>query len=194
MLACAAFCTAFVVFLVVGSPVLLDRTLSNAPPPAPQEVGSGTIAGAAWTAEAFDAAEGMRVVGPDGVEPIVDPEPCMRVTVDGAASVLCVERRGTSIRDAAAAVVTEGPMLVHAVVAPEVTAVEVRMADGAFARAEPVYVDFGFPLGFVVLPVDPNVAVTELVATDRDGAVRATAVCSPTKVPLGDCTITEGTY
>lgn len=194
VLVCAALAVAYVAFLVVGSPVLLERTLANAPPPAPQQVAAGSVDGAAWTAEAYDAAEGLRVVGADGVEPIVDPEPCMRLVLDGTAHALCVERRGTSIRDVAATSAAGGSLLVYGVVAPEVTAVEVRDAAGGSVHAEPTYVDFGFPLGFFVATLDGSSPVTAVRATDRDSAVRATATCAQSAAPLADCAVTEGDY
>jgi hypothetical protein len=193
VIACAVFAVAFVLFLVFVSPLLLDRTLSLAPPPAPQPVGSGQTGGQTWSATAFDRNEGVAELDERGVEPVEEPEPCLRVDVAGEpAGETCVLRRGGALRTVEAAVVAaDGTALVYGVVAPTVTVVELAPAEGDPLRVTPSYVDFGFPLGFFVVEVEPGTAITEIRAVDRDGSLRGTATCTTQPSPLGECTITE---
>lgn len=193
---CATLAVGFVLFLVFVSPTLLERTQRLAPPPAPQTIASGELDGRAWSVEAYDATEGLRVPDADGVEPVLETEPCARLDLGDGAAVheLCVERRGGSIRGLQAVVDDSGRAIVFGIVAPQVSELQLLSADGETLTATPSYVDFGFPLGFVVLEVDAQTPYVSAVASTRTGVERARAVCETDVLPFGECTFTEGDY
>jgi hypothetical protein len=187
---CAALAVGFVLFIIFVSPILLERTQRLAPPPAPQVVASGELPSGLWSAEAHDASEPLRGVDDRGFERIVEPEPCLRFTVDGAEAVeVCTTRRGESIRGLDTLVDGDLGAVAYGIVAPEVSELRLRRADGEELVVTPSYVDFGFPLGFFALEVDAEQRITTVVATDRDGQERARAVCQ--EPPLRGCTATE---
>jgi hypothetical protein len=194
VLVCAILAVGFVLFLIFASPLLLERTQRLAPPPAPQVVATGELAGRVWTVEARDATADLE--GGDGAvaEVIVEPEPCARVDLGDGATVreLCVERRGGSFRALEAVVDPSGRAIIFGIVAPQVTEVELVAADGAPLTLTPVYVDFGFPLGFVAIEVDAGASYPTAVARDREGVDRARAVCEADPAPLGECTFVDG--
>jgi hypothetical protein len=192
---CAVLAVGFVLFLVFGSPVLLDRTLALAPPPAPQVVASGELDGRTWSATAYDGTADQRGVDDRGVEAVVEPEPCLAIDLGGGgtADETCVLRRGGSIRTLDAVVDDSGRALVSGIVAPEVVTVALELGDGGVLEATPTYVDFGFPLGFFVVEVDAATAITGAEAVGRQGEVRSTAVCEGA-APFASCEATEGDY
>jgi hypothetical protein len=185
VLACAAFCVGLVLFLIFVSPILLERTLAQAPPPAPHVVASGTVGGAPWSAEAHDASADLRGVDERGFERIVEPEPCLRLTIDGEeAAEVCTTRLGGPLRAVALHETSDGTTFLLGITAPVIR--EVRL-DGSGTVA-PGYVDFGFPLGFVAAPVDGPVA--GVTAVDADGEARSRAACpAPEEPGLAECTI-----
>jgi hypothetical protein len=189
VLVCGALAVAFVLFLIFVSPILLERTLALAPPPAPQVIASGELAGRTWTATAIDGTADQRGVDAQGVEAVVETEPCLVVDLgDGSAPVEhCVERRGGSIRELSAVVDASGRALVLGIVAPEVRTLQLTAADGRQLELAPSYVDFGFPLGFVVAEVDGRAALVGAEALDRDGVERAVATCTGEQLPLSGC-------
>lgn len=188
---CAVLALAFVLFLIFVSPVLLERTLSVAPPPAPQVVASGELDGRTWSVTALDRNAGE--TSADGHP--VEEEPCSVVDLgESTSSRLCVLRRGESLRGVEAVVDASGRAVVHGIVSPQVTDVELRTAGGEVLRATPSYVDFGFPLGFFALEVDAATAITAVRALDGDGVERATASCASGATPLAGCSVTEGDY
>jgi hypothetical protein len=188
---CAALAVAFVLFLVFASPSLLDRTLASAPPPAPQAVGSGQST--TWSATAFDASAGPPQIDERGAEAIVEPEPCLRIEAAGELiAETCVARRGGSLRAVGGAMVgTDGTAVVHGIVAPAVSSVELIPASGAPLRVTPTYVDFGFPLGFFTVELEPHTEVTAVRVLDADGVSRGQAECATRPLPLGECAISE---
>lgn len=193
---CAALALAFVLFLIFGSPLLLERTQALAPPPAPQTIASGQVDGATWSAIAYDGSVHLRGVDEQGVEAVVEEEPCLQVTVEtGAVGEICVRRRGGSIRDLGSVAIGQGGQaLVLGIVAPTVTSVTLDLEDGADLEVTPSYVDYGFPLGFFAVEVDHDARITAARAVDRDGVERGTAACEPADEPVGECTMTEGDY
>jgi hypothetical protein len=202
---CASLALIFVLFLIFGSPLLLERTRAQAPPPAPQTIASGQVDGRTWSAVAYDGTAHLRGVDEQGIEAVVEEEPCLQVSVESEeAGEICVLRRGGSIRDLGSAAITaDGRAVILGIVAPTVTSVTLSLADGSDLDVTPSYVDYGFPLGFFAVDVDAGTQVTGAQAVDRDGAIRATAACEGDDAPgddgapagpVGDCTITEGDY
>ncbi len=161
----------FVTFLVVGSPVLLERTLERVPPAAPH-----TVAEAAdWEAVATQADEDTA---------------CIDLTVGGETTQDCTGVRGGSIRILDARPAPAGGWVAYGIVDARTTEVAIAIAEGGPLGIEVVHVDFGFPLGFFATELRPGVAVEGVVARDRDGDPRAEARCSgePT---AGACRITD---
>jgi hypothetical protein len=195
VIACGIAVVAFVLFLVFGSPVLLERTLALAPPPAPQVVASGEVDGRGWSVTALDGTAHQRGVDARGVEAVVEPEPCLSVDLgDGSAPVEhCGERRGGSIRTLEVVRDVSGRALVSGIVAPEVSTVTLAVEGGGALETAPTYVDFGFPLGFFVVEVDSGTIITGAEALDRDGHVRSSAACTGS-APFDACATTEGDY
>ncbi len=184
VLACVAFLTAFVAFLVFVSPTLLERTLASAPPKAPQVVASGELDGRAWTAAAIDASAGE-------TGPVVEPEPCLQVDLDGTdGGRLCVQRTGGSLRGLQALAAPDGGAVVYGVVGARIASVELLTGEEPLV-VEPSYVDFGFPLGFFAAEVDEGAVVAGARALDRDGALKASATCSTRLPTLSSCSTRE---
>jgi hypothetical protein len=191
VLACVTAAVAFVAFLVFVSPRLLDWTRASAPPAAPQVVASGEIAGRPWSAQAVDATAGQRVVGSDGIEPVVEPEPCLRVEMTRAGTgQLCVQRLGGTLRGMQVLASPDGAAVLYGVVAARVAEVVLESSAGEVI-VEPSYVDFGFPLGFFAVPVDAGTSVRGARALDADGAVQATTTCSTALPTLRSCRTSE---
>jgi hypothetical protein len=193
VIASAALAVGFVLFIIFVSPVLLERTQRLAPPPAPQTVASGELDGRTWSVEAYDATEGLRVPDADGIEPVIEPEPCARLDLGDGAAVheLCVERRGGSIRGLEAVVDPSCRALILGIVAPQVSEVTLLAEDGPAVVLTPAYVDFGFPLGFLVAEVDAATPYVAVIASDRDGEERARAECATDELPFSTCDATE---
>ena len=145
----------FVALLLLGSPVLLERTLERVPPPAPHVVGEG----AGWQAVATQQDEDTA---------------CIEVTVDSRVSEDCTGVRGMPLR---LVDTTDDATLLYGIVDARTTQVAVELAGGSARSAEVTHVDFGFPLGFFVLEADAT-SVTRVVANDRDDTPRAEARCS----------------
>lgn len=175
VVACVLAAVAFVAFLVFVSPILLDRTRAAAPPPAPQEVASGEIAGQRWTATAVEAAP---------------EEPCLAVEAGAASARACTEPRGPSLR-AVERLDAGGVPLVYGIVDARTTAVRLELSGGGTVEVEPAYVDFGFPLGFFAIPLPSGGRLEAVEALDRDGELRDRAACADGAADL-DCTPAPG--
>jgi hypothetical protein len=149
----------FVTFLIVGSPVLLERTLERVPPPAPQTIETS----ADWRATATQADEDTA---------------CLEVRAGGATTEDCVGPRGAPLRLVDARPLGEGAgHVAYGIVDPRTAEVALELADGGPIVLEVIYVDFGFPLGFFATELRPDTAVERIVARDGDGEPRAEAVC-----------------
>jgi hypothetical protein len=164
VLACVLGLLAFIVFLVIASPRLLERTQAAAPPPAPQQVGAGTIGGQAWVATALERAE---------------EEPCLRVTLAETTDDVCGQRQGGGVLQTVTVRRAGDEALLTGVMSASVGTLEVETlqveAGGGRQAARPSYVDFGFPAAFVAVEVPAG--QVRLTARDRDGRIIATGRC-----------------
>jgi hypothetical protein len=148
----------FVTFVLVGSPVLLERTLERVPPSAPHTIETGS----GWRATATQADEDTA---------------CLEVRVGAGASTDCVGPRGLPLRLVGARPLAEGHVA-YGIVDPRTTAVALELGEGGPVVVDVVYVDFGFPLGFFATELRPGAVVERIVARDGDGSPRGAAACS----------------
>ena len=171
IIGCIIFLVAFVIFLVAGSPRLLDWTLAQAPPPAPQQVASGTLGDQDWTATAVEGDE--------------DEVPCLALVLGGTTERFCGQEQARGAGVHVAEMRTAGDETLLAVLAsPRLTTFEVDHAEGS-VTFEPDYVDFGFPVGYVVTDV-PAQDVT-ITARDSGDEVGSTVTCDGSET----CEVTE---
>ncbi|MGI8874399.1 MAG: hypothetical protein ACR2KP_08745 [Egibacteraceae bacterium] len=159
VVACTLGLVAFVVFLAVVSPRLLERTQAAAPPPAPQRVGAGTVGGQAWVATAVERDE---------------EEPCLRVALGEATGDVCGQRQGGGVLQAVTVRQAGEAALLTGVMTASVGTLEVEVGSNREA-VRPVYVDFGFPAAFVAAEIPAG--QVRLIARDRDDEVIATGAC-----------------
>lgn len=160
VLVCVALCVALVAVMVFVSPRLLEATRAQAPDPTPVEIASGEVDGMPWTATA--------------IEP-EDDRPCAELVVDGTRALrVCGDQRGPSNVRALDGLAFGDTVIVAAIVDPRSTEVAIEHATGT-TRAEVVYADFGFPLGFAVAAVPGPVA--QLAPYGEDGGRRGHADC-----------------
>lgn len=160
VLVCAALCVALVLVFVFVSPRLLEATLERAPDPAPVEVAAGEAGGTPWRVTAVEPEE---------------ERPCAELRADGSRALLvCGDRRGVSNVRGLDGLGLGDAAVVTAIVDPRSTEVAVEHAGGT-ARTEVVYADFGFPLGFAAVEVEPPVEAVG--AYGEDGELRGHADC-----------------
>lgn len=168
----AVSAVAFVLFLVLVSPTLLERTQALAPPPAPHEIATGEIGDRPWTATATRAEQDT---------------PCLRLELGADTTELCGTRRGAGVLQRVRLVdAGGGDALLMAVMTSDVGTLRVTPSDQETRTLAPVFVDYGYPAGFLAVAL-PGAAL-EITAVDRDGAVIATATCSA----AGDCDTSVG--
>jgi hypothetical protein len=160
VLVCGALCVALVLVFVFVSPRLLEATRERAPDPAPVEVAAGETGGVAWTVTAVESE---------------DERPCAELRAGGDRALLvCGDESGPSNLRAMDGLPLGDAVVVTAIVDPRSTEVAVEHAGGT-ARTEVAYADFGFPLGFAVVEVEPPVEA--LAAHGEDGELRGRADC-----------------
>jgi hypothetical protein len=161
----------FVTFILVGSPVLLERTLERVPPPAPHAV----EAGEGWEAIATQADEDTA---------------CLEVRVGAGVSTDCVGPRGLPLRLVDARPLDDGHV-VYGIVDPRTSAVTLELREGGPIVVDVSYVDFGFPLGFFATELRPDTVVEGLVARDEGGEARAAAVCGTSPPTASGCAVED---
>lgn len=163
----------FVTFLLVGSPVLLERTLEQVPPAAPHTVQQGD----GWEAVATQADEDTA---------------CLEVRAADALTEDCVGVRGLPLRLLDARPLEEGgAVLAYGIVDARTTRVALELAEGGPIVLEVVHVDFGFPLGFYATELRAGTTVERVVARDGDGEPRADAACAGESPTSAACAIRD---
>lgn len=160
VIACVLLAVALVLVFVFVSPRLLEATLAQAPDPPPVRIASGDVDGNSWTATA--------------VEPEAE-RPCADVMVEGTRALrVCGDARGPSSIRALDGLAFDDTAIVATIVDPRSTTVAIEHAEGT-TRADVVYADFGFPLGFATAAVPAP--VDEVTAYGEDGHQRGHADC-----------------
>lgn len=160
VIACVLLGIGLVLVFVFVSPRLLEATLAQTPDTPPVAIASGDADGNTWTATA--------------VEPEAE-RPCADVTVEGTRALrVCGDERGPSSVRALDGLAFDDTVIVATIVDPRSTTVAITHAEGT-TRADVVYADFGFPLGFATAAVPAP--VDEVAPYGENGRRRGHADC-----------------